>query len=434
MRSQLPAAAALAALLSLFAQAPANAEEIASPRLDALHKELQAGGPAALETFWRRIAQEGTPLIEPAEGEKDEVLVTFLWRGGDETRNVVVVASPADLVTEEGLAAARMSRLPGTDVWHQSRRMRSDARFAYAFLVNDSLIPLAKATPEEEEARWTALKPDPFNPREASAPLASLAELPAAPKQPWIERRPDVPAGRVEEHRFRSERLGNERIVRVYTPSGYDPKGQPYGLAVFLDGRTYSSDIPGPTILDNLLAVGRIPPLVAVFVANPSAEARVQEMTCHPPFAEFLALELIPWVRRGYRVAADPARTAIVGSSLGGLAAAFAALKHSEVFGNVLSLSGSFYWTPQEDAEPEWLARQLAAGPKLPLRFYLEAGLQEDRQRPEGTSLLGSNRHLRTVLQAKGYAVQYREFNGGHSILNWRGSVADGILALFGKN
>ena len=254
------------------------------------------------------------------------------------------------------------------------------------------------------------------------------------PAVPWIEPRPGVPAGRVEESRFRSERLGNERIVRVYTPPGYDPKGQPYGLVVFLDGRTYSSDIPGPTILDNLLAARRIPPLVAVFVANPSAEARVLEMTCHPPFAEFLAQDLIPWIRRGYRVTADPARTAIVGSSLGGLAAAFTGLKHPEVFGNVLSLSGSFNWTPREDAEPEWLARQLAAGPKLPLRFYLEAGLMENRQRPDGTSLLGSNRHLRTVLQAKGYDVQYKEFNGGHSILSWRGSVADGIVALLGKN
>jgi enterochelin esterase-like enzyme len=155
-------------------------------------------------------------------------------------------------------------------------------------------------------------------------------------------------------------------------------------------------------------------------------------MPCHPPFAEFLARELIPWVRRGYRVTDDPARTAIAGSSLGGLAAAFAAFKHPEVFGNVLSLSGSFNWAPRDDAEPEWLARQLAAGPKLPLRFYLEAGRQENRLRPDGTSLLGSNRHLRTVLQAKGYDVRYREFNGGHSILNWRGSVADGIVALLG--
>ena len=434
MKSQSPAVVLASLFLLLAGQVTANAQEIASPRMAALRKELETGGPAALESFWRRIAQEGTPLIEPAEEGKGEVLVTFLWRGGDETKSVVAVTSTVDLMTEEGIAAARMSRLPGTDVWYRSRRMRSDARFAYAFSVDDPLTPLEKAAPGEEEARWGALKPDPLNPRKVGAPLASLAELPAAPAQPWIEARPGVPAGRVEEHPFRSDRLGNERIVRVYTPPGYDPKGQPYGLLVFLDGRTYSSDIPGPTILDNLLAAGKIPPLVAVFVANPSAEARIQEMACHPPFAEFLAQELIPWVRRGYRVASDPSRTAIVGSSLGGLAAAFAAFKHPEVFGNVLSLSGSFNWAPRDDAEPEWLARQLAAGPKLPLRFYLEAGLMEDRVRPDGTSLLGSNRHLRTVLQAKGYAVQYREFNGGHSILNWRGSLADGLLALFGKN
>jgi enterochelin esterase family protein len=36
------------------------------------------------------------------------------------------------------------------------------------------------------------------------------------------------------------------------------------------------------------------------------------------------------------------------------------------------------------------------------------------------------------VLQARGAAVEYREFNGGHSILNWRGSFADGVLALLG--
>src|SRR6185312_8700295 len=184
------------------------------------------------------------------------------------------------------------------------------------------------------------------------------------------------------------------------------------------------------TVLDNLLAAGRIPPLVAVFVANPSAEARVRELSCHPPFAEFLARELVPWVRGSYRITDDPARTAIAGSSLGGLAAACAAMKHADVFGNVLSLSGSFYWRSPGEIEPEWLARQLAAGAKLPLRFYLEAGLMEDKPR-EGVSLLAANRHLRTVLQARGNAVEYREFNGGHSILNWRGSFADGVLALF---
>ncbi|HSS79046.1 MAG TPA: enterochelin esterase [Thermoanaerobaculia bacterium] len=417
----------------VFPGVAASAEELASPRLGALRQEVKADGPAALERFWRRLADEGTPLVEPVE-KGDERLVTFLWRGGDETRNVVVVASPSDLGSEESIEGARLSRIPGTDVWYKSRRLRADARFAYALSVNDSLGPSAKATDQEEEARWAALKRDPLNPRRAPEPLASLVELPAAPKQPWIEANPKVPAGRVEEHRFRSERLGNERIVRVYTPPGYDPHGKPYGLAIILDGRTYTSEVPTPTVLDNLLAAGRIPPLVAVFIANPSPEARSLELSCYPLFAEFLGRELIPWVRRGYRVTADPAQTAIAGSSLGGLAAACAASTIPDVFGNVLSLSGSFYWWPSGETEPEWLARQLATRPKLPLRFYLEAGLMEDRARGEAPSLLAANRHLRTVLRAKGYAVEYREFNGGHSTLNWRGSIANGLLALFGRD
>jgi len=420
--------ALLAGFLLLAAQGQARAEDLASPRLSALRKEVETGGQGALERFWHQLAAEGTPLVEPLEG--DERLVTFVWRGCGEARNVLVIVSPSDFESEEGIAGARLSRLPGTDVCYKSRRMRADARFGYAFSVNDSLVPLAKATEAEEEARWAALRPDPLNPHKVPAPLASLAELPAARKQPWIVPRPDVPAGRLAESRFRSEQLGNERIVRIYTPPGYDPDGKPYGLLVVLDGRTYTSDVPAPTVLDNLLAAGRIPPLVAVFVANPSAEARVRELSCHPPFAEFLARELVPWVRGSYRITDDPARTAIAGSSLGGLAAACAAMKHADVFGNVLSLSGSFYWRSPGEIEPEWLARQLAAGAKLPLRFYLEAGLMEDKPR-EGVSLLAANRHLRTVLQARGNAVEYREFNGGHSILNWRGSFADGVLALF---
>lgn len=51
-----------------------------------------------------------------------------------------------------------------------------------------------------------------------------------------------------------------------------------------------------------------------------------------------------------------------------------------------------------------------------------------------GPSLLVANRHLRDVLQAKGYAVHYREFNGGHEVLNWRGTLAEGLLLLLGKS
>jgi enterochelin esterase family protein len=47
-------------------------------------------------------------------------------------------------------------------------------------------------------------------------------------------------------------------------------------------------------------------------------------------------------------------------------------------------------------------------------------------------NLLASNRRLRDVLQQKGYPVHYREFSGGHSTVIWRGTLANGLLALIG--
>ena len=145
--------------------------------------------------------------------------------------------------------------------------------------------------------------------------------------------------------------------------------------------------------------------------------------------------ELLPWVRQHYQVTNDPSRTVVAGSSYGGLAAAYAGLRHPELFGKILSQSGSFWWKPGDEREHEWLIRQFVASPRLPLSFYVEAGLLETWSSDEGLGpfLLVSNRHFRDVLQAKGYPIQYAEYNGGHDFTCWRGTLADGLLALLGS-
>jgi enterochelin esterase family protein len=37
-------------------------------------------------------------------------------------------------------------------------------------------------------------------------------------------------------------------------------------------------------------------------------------------------------------------------------------------------------------------------------------------------------------LRAKGYEVRYQEFAGDHDYINWRGTLADGLIWLFGRD
>jgi enterochelin esterase family protein len=46
---------------------------------------------------------------------------------------------------------------------------------------------------------------------------------------------------------------------------------------------------------------------------------------------------------------------------------------------------------------------------------------------------LATNRRMRDTLAAKGYVVDYREFNGNHNYINWRGSFGEGLVLLLGK-
>ena len=152
------------------------------------------------------------------------------------------------------------------------------------------------------------------------------------------------------------------------------------------------------------------------------------------PFADFIALELIPWARANYRIKDGPGHVVLTGSSRGGLAASHCAFYHSDVVGNVLSQSGAF-WVRNDDTNPPPLPITLDTGDlvlsfrnssRVPIKFYMEVGRFD--------SLLDINREFRDVLLLKGYPVTYREFDGGHDYFYWRGSLADGLISLIGQN
>src|SRR5713226_1744043 len=411
-----------------------------SARLSALQDRLKSDNRDALDSFWKEISERGAPIVEEVPGNDRDVLVTIVWQAREETRNVFVF--------RVGDVNKPMVRLLDTDLWYKTFQLQKGARFIYHLATN---------LPDPKEwggiTRFAgALRNDPFNPLEYAersnefnpyeVTFYSAAELPSAGSQFWSVAQPKVPTGRVQRDKFISKLLGNERPIWIYTPHGYSADKKPYDLLVLTAVGLYFITGRVATTLDNLIAAGLIPPLVAVMVDNPD---RGRELSCSSAYADFLAHEVVPWARTNYHATDRPEQTIIGGASLGGLEAAFVGLKHAEVFGNVLSQSGSFPWKPDSEKEWEWLNRQFAASPRLPLRFSFEAGLLEGtwwwrslvRPSTDGPpviepTLLAANRNLRDTLQSKGYSVHYTEFNGNHGFLNWRGTLASHLIALVG--
>jgi enterochelin esterase-like enzyme len=405
----------------------------ASPTITALQKAAARDARAAEARFWESVQRVGTPLVEPIAGDSANVLITFLWHGDSATKNVALVNTA---IASYEPAEALLTRISGTDVWFRSYAARADARFSYELSVNDNLVSFNDVTDWGE--RSSTFHKDPFNKRVHASGFGreqSVAEGPHARRDEWSDVRADVAKGRVEQTTIASKVLGNTREVWVYTPAGYDTLKQKRGLPLLLtfDGGEYVSSIPVPTILDNLVAAKRIAPMVAVFVASPD-EQRNTELDQNEHFAEFLATELVPWVRARYAIASAPARNIVAGSSMGGLAAAFVANRHPEIFGNVLSQSGAFMYAAPGEQTAERMKRDIEAAPKRDIAYYLEAGIYEQGRLDQGgVDLLTSNRHLRDVLKGKGNRVTYDEFAGGHDDLSWRTGYPKGLIALVGR-
>ena len=421
---------------ALTAQAQSTPE---SPTIRALAQAVEAGSTSAEEAFWRQVTERGTPLVERTDEDTDYALVTFVWKGPQSTGRVVVSGQLGQLTGTRSVDN-ELTLLPRTAVWYRSYWLRKDARATYQ---------MGTIAPQSPPTAAPDLVADPLNPKKAPPGIPiSILELPGAPPEQWTQESPAIPKGVLAVSTWRSAILDNERQLRIYTPPGYRRDAEPYSLFVTSDGDTIVENLAVPTVLDNLTAAGRIPPTVAVFIGSggATAAARSAEQNANPRYADMVVREILPWIRSTYNVTQDPRRTTIGGASLAGLTAAFIAFRNPDLFGNVLSMSGSYWWKPAGDPEGEWLTRQFAAAPTAPLNFFLsvgrfEAGSTDGGPRdflqrssiPYAPSMLVVNRHLRDVLQAKNYPVQYLEVSSGHNPANWRYVLPLGLIALLGR-
>lgn len=396
-----------------------------SPTIADLTASIAAGGTS--DAFWKDVERTGTPLVEP--GPNGKAILTFLYRGA--RNNVRIFGAPSGDHDE-------MLRLAGSDVWYRSYLVPAQTRLSYKLAPDVPDLP--GSARERRIAILATAQADPLNrhpwPDDAIDRFSreSTVALPVAPAQPWLESG-KTPAGTVTDGSIASARLGNSRQIAIYRPPSFDPNRPDNLLLLVFDGPEYQSKVPTPRMLDAMIAAGVLPPTVAVFVANADREARGRELPGNPAFADFMAEELLPRILAETGLKHDATRTILAGSSFGGLAAATIAFRHPTRFGNAISLSGSFWWNPpgSDPASPNHVAALFARSPRLPLRFFLSAGLFEASSPSHGDGILETSRHLRDVLVARDYDVTYRDYAGGHDYLVWRGALADGLLALFGK-
>jgi enterochelin esterase-like enzyme len=251
--------------------------------------------------------------------------------------------------------------------------------------------------------RWTEWLPDPANPNRYVYPagleftedgevVGSLLEGPDVRPLAWSVER-DVPHGTV-----RMEKIDGRPVWF------YEPPRPAEGRLLLFDGEAYTSLAPAPVVLDNLIAAERIPPLAAVLPGSLDTESRLRDLNCHEPFLEWCC-RLLP--------DAPSELSVVAGSSMGGLASLYFAVRRPDLFRNVLAQSGAFFAPPP-----------VPVG--LPLCWYLDVGSLE----PMLVPLVHA---VRDDLLAKGYDLTYREFSGGHDYFWWRETLADGLLSLLGE-
>lgn len=214
-----------------------------------------------------------------------------------------------------------------------------------------------------------------------------------------------------------SVHLQNERPVWIRAPR--DPATARH-LTIFLDGELYRDRVEAPRLLDELgdtLADGWF-----VFVSMCSEEARWRECPCYPPFASFVAEELLPWLAQRHPALRVIRHRTLIGLSYTGLAAAYVAHQFPGAFQKVISQSGSFW------SHDGWLIEQFdQLTQRLPTDFYLDVGTRETqinvRHREDVLQIMsqieGMHR-FRDALLRHGHTVRYVEYDGGHEFTAWQ--------------
>lgn len=258
----------------------------------------------------------------------------------------------------------------------------------------------------------------------------------------------DVAHGTVSKVWYPSAVAGENRRMTVYTPAGYEGSTDRYPVLYLLHGmggdeNAWSELGRATQILDNLIAAGKVQPMIVVMpngnMATPAAPgesaagltvpttrlAHTMDGTFETHFPE-----LVAFVDNNYRTIPTKAGRAIAGLSMGGFHSAQISKEYPDMFDYVGLFSAAvrpFEGTvsPIYDNFDAKLARQFGKDSTIAAPALYWIGIGKD------DFLYDTNVEYRAKLTSAGYPFTYRESADGHIWRNWRIYLTEFLPLLF---
>lgn len=241
-----------------------------------------------------------------------------------------------------------------------------------------------------------------------------------------------VPHGTVRRMWYHSPTLDMERRLTVYTPAGYETSGKRYPVFYLLHGMGGDEEAwiaLGRTaqILDNLIAQGKAKPMIVVMTnGNAAQEAAPGESslgfaapnmqlpkTMEGSF-ETAFPDVVKFIDKNFRTAANKKNRAIAGLSMGGFHSMHISKQYPDMFDYVGLFSAAIM--PNKDAKSpvyEDIEGKLKVQfSKRPALYWIAIGKTD--------FLYKANEDYRKLLDEKGYKYSYYETGEGHIWKNWR--------------
>jgi enterochelin esterase-like enzyme len=301
-------------------------------------------------------------------------------------------------------------QINNTDIWYLKAGFPKDARLDYKIVVDNMNWILDPVNPNHQ---WSGVG--------GGSPNSEL-RMPDWKADEVTLSNENVPQGKmIRDILINSKQLSYQLMYSVYLPYGFS-KDKTYPVLYVTDGFEYLHENMGNivTTLNNLLHQQKIEPIIVVFIdhrepANRLNNRRMTELAMNENYLNFFIDEFLPIIEANYPVSKKAEERGILGTSMGGLTAAYFSFSRPDVFGLAGIQSPAFWFKPaiyNTCDNPE----------KPPVKVFMTTGTVNDAQ--EGAL------KMKTILDKNTCTYQYKEVNEGHSWGNWR-NLLDDILVYF---